>query len=265
MWATNLKILGTVIVTVGAYTLVANVIPQVESKVPEEISFSGNVTPEQLVSAGEKLFEGAGGCTACHGLGTRAPNLLTSEGGLGPIGSRCGSRVAGMTCKEYLHQSVSDPTAFVVEGYNPIMPDFGKTLSAQQIWALVAFLESQGGQVDVTADDLPAAGAETAPAGNASATAGASTASLKDPRAIIDAMGCLQCHKLGDEGGPIAPPFDGVGSRLSRDKIQESILRPNADTAKGYEKFAGVMPPNFGERLTAAQLDTLVSFLAAHK
>ena len=79
----NLKIGLVVLVTLGVYTLVANMIPQVQSEVPQELSFEGNVTPEQLVTAGEQLYQGSGGCTACHGLGTRAPNLLTDEAGTG--------------------------------------------------------------------------------------------------------------------------------------------------------------------------------------
>ncbi|HSL72493.1 MAG TPA: cytochrome c, partial [Longimicrobiales bacterium] len=139
---TNLKILGVVLGTLLLYTLLANSIPQIESEVPQELSFGANVTPEQLASAGEQLYNGAGGCTACHGLGTRAPNLLTDDRGAGSIGARCGSRVPGMACKDYLHESMVQPNKFVVEGFQPIMPDMSKTLSAAQIWSLIAFLES---------------------------------------------------------------------------------------------------------------------------
>ena len=92
MFVTNLKIVIVVVLTLAGYTLIANMIPQIESEVPEELDLSGDVSAEQLVAAGERLYNGAGGCTACHGLGTRAPNLLTSEGGLGTIGARCGER-----------------------------------------------------------------------------------------------------------------------------------------------------------------------------
>jgi hypothetical protein len=40
---------------------------------------------------------------------------------------------------------------------------------------------------------------------------------------------------------------------------------PNADTAKGYEKFAGTMPLTFGQQLSAAQLEALVGYLARRK
>src|SRR5437667_1942026 len=154
MWATNLKVVGVVLGTLALYTLIANKIPQVQSEVPQALTLGANVTPEQLVAAGEKVFNGIGGCTTCHGLGTRAPNLLTDEKGTGPIGARCGKREAGKDCKQYLYESLDDPKAYVVAGYQPIMPVMTKQLSPPQVWSVIAFLESEGGTVDVTASDI---------------------------------------------------------------------------------------------------------------
>ena len=267
MWAINLRIFGVVLGTLALYTLIANKIPQVQSEVPRALSLGANVTPEQLVAAGDQLFHGAGGCTTCHGLGTRAPNLLTDEKGQGPIGARCGKREPGKDCKAYLYESLTNPRAYVVPGYEPIMPDMGRTLSPQQLWALVAFLESNGGAVDVSASDIPAASA--APGANSGA-AGAPTAAgiangSMDPMAIIRGAGCTGCHKINGEGGAIGPDLTHVGSRLSANLIRESILTPDAKVAKGYEKFKGIMPKVFGNQLTGAQLEALVQFLAAHK
>jgi len=214
------------------------------------------------VAAGEKVFNGIGGCTTCHGLGTRAPNLVTDEKGAGTIGARCGKREAGKTCKQYLYESLDQPTAYIVSGYQPIMPVMTRQLSPPQIWAVIAFLESQGGTVDVTASDIPAATPTASPAGGGGpGLAGGST----DPHAIINAAGCLGCHKLEGTGGPIAPDLTHVGSRRNAESIRKKILDPASSTAKGYEKFAGVMPKMFGTQLTGAQLEALVQFLAAHK
>jgi len=265
MWRTNLAIVLTVLGTLAVYTGVANLIPQVQSEVPKELTLGTNVTPEQLVAAGEEVFRGAGGCTACHGLGTRAPNLL------GEIGTRCGTRRPGMDCKAYLHESLVDPAAFVVPGFQPIMPDMSRTLSDQQIWAVVAFLESQGGEVTVQASDLAPSAPGAAGAGGASsagsggAAAATTTTTTLDPVEIMRANQCLTCHRLGDEGGPIGPHFDGLGSRADADYIRRSILYPNADTAAGYEAVAGTMPQGFGNRLSAAQLEALVQFLEGQK
>lgn len=265
MLATNLKVGTVVIGTVAFYTLLANSIPQVESDVPTELSFTGAVTAEQLVQAGDELYHGAGGCEACHGLGTRAPHLLADEQGTGMIGSRCESRVAGQSCKQYLHESMVNPGAFVVPGYEPIMPDMSRTLSPTQVWAVVAYLESQGGTVTVSAADLPAGGdaAATAPAPGSTAAAPAS-ASL-DPMELLRANQCLVCHTLGGEGGPIGPPLDDVASRLDHDGIRRAILQPNADTTSGYEAVAGTMPATFGSQLTAAQLEVLVAYLGEQR
>src|SRR5213596_4232763 len=129
MWANNLRILGVVLGTLALYTLIANKIPQVQSEVPRALSLGANVTPEQLAAAGDQLYHGAGGCTACHGLGTRAPNLLTDEKGAGPIGARCGKREPDKSCKQYLYESLDNPKAFVVPGYQPIMPVMTRQLS----------------------------------------------------------------------------------------------------------------------------------------
>lgn len=263
MLRTNLAILFVVLGTLSVYTAVANMIPQVQSEVPEETAIGADVTPAELAAIGEQLFAGAGGCTACHGLGTRAPDLI------GVVGTRCATRREGLGCKEYLYESLTEPGAFVVEGFQPIMPDLRRTLSEAQIWSLVAYLESQGGEVTVTAADIPAeaAGPGGAMAGGAGgAGAGASgpaiDAAVSDPVEIIRGNLCLACHQLGDEGVALGPRLDEMAGRLEPEYIRRSILQPNADTAVGFEAVAGTMPTNFGDQLSAAQLEALVGFLA---
>ncbi len=265
MWANNLRIIAVVLGTLALYTLIANKIPQVQSEVPHALTLGANVTPEQLTAAGDQLYHGAGGCTACHGLGTRAPNLLTDEKGLGPIGARCGKRETGKDCKAYLYESLTSPRAFVVPGYEPIMPEMGRILSPQQIWALVAFLESQGGTLDVTASDIPATPAAVGGGSGGSGSSGGIAGGSTDPMTIIRGAGCTGCHKVGSEGGAIGPNLTHVGSRLSASLIRECILKPDTRVSKGYEKFVGIMPKIFGNQLTGAQLEALVQFLASRK
>jgi mono/diheme cytochrome c family protein len=265
MWATNLKVVGIVLGTLALYTLIANKIPQVESEVPQTLTLGANVTPEQLVAAGEKVFNGIGGCTTCHGLGTRAPNLLSDEKGTGPIGARCGKREAGKSCKDYLYESLDQPTAYIVAGYQPIMPVMTKQLSPQQIWAVIAFLESQGGTVDVTTSDIPATSSTSTTSPTGGGGGGGLAGGSTDPKAIIQAAGCLACHKLDGQGQVIAPDLTHVGSRRSAESIRKKILDPASSIAKGYEKLAGIMPKTFGTMMNAAQLEGLVQYLAAHK
>ena len=266
MWVKNLKVLSVAAFVLAFYTMVAHIVPQQASEVPDTGSLSG-ATPEALAAAGEKTFNGAGGCTACHGLGTRAPNLLTDEKGTGPIGARCGQREPGKDCKAYLYESLTEPSKFVVKGYEPIMPDMRRQLSNDQIWAAIAFLESQGGTIDVSASDISSTGAPGGGAAKTDAAAGGggTVTATTDPKKIIEERGCSGCHKLGEEGGEIGPPFNGLGKRANKDYIRESIVDPNAKVAKGYEQFKGMMPTTFGEQLSAKQLEILVNFLASQK
>src|SRR5256885_15298925 len=107
----------------GSYTYFANSIPQIESKPPQELSLEGgNVTPAQLVKAGEEIFKTKGTCEICHRIGqagTRAPDLAG-------VGSRAATREPGMTAKAYPIESLVPPGAFIAPGYPPI-PAAGAT------------------------------------------------------------------------------------------------------------------------------------------
>ncbi len=263
MWRTNVSVAFVALMVIGFYTSIAHIIPQLRSEVPAELDLSAGVTAEALVTAGEELFKGAGGCTACHGLGTRAPNLLTDHAGDGPIGNRCGLRAADLDCKAYLYQSLTEPAAVVVAPFSPIMPDARRQLSVDQIWALVAYLQSQGGEVTVTADDIPAQPAAGGPAPAPAATQGFSDVS--DPRQLLSDNACLGCHVLDGTGGPIGPSFDGIGGRLDAAGIRKAILQPNADVSTGFEQVAGMMPTTFGSQLSGQQLEIIVAFLAERR
>ena len=263
MWRTNLRILALAVCVVGFYTAIAHAIPQLQSEVPEALTLTSDASPEVLAAAGEKIFNGAGGCTTCHGLGTRAPNLLTDHAGQGPIGARCGSREPGKDCKAYLYESLVKPGAFVVPGFEPIMPDMSRQLSQDQIWAVVAYLQTQGGEVTVSASDLTSAVAAGGPA--APASAGPALTATVDPVQLYNEKGCVGCHQLDGKGGQVGPSFDHMGARHDAAYIRCSILEPNADTAKGFEKFAGTMPATFGQQLSAAQLEALVKFLGSRR
>jgi mono/diheme cytochrome c family protein len=264
MWRTNLKVLFATLLVVGFYTGVAHIIPQLESEVPEVLALTGNVSPEQLASAGERIYNGAGGCTACHGLGTRAPNLLTDHAGQGPIGARCGTREAGMDCKAYLYQSMIDPNKNVVAGFEPIMPDMRRSMTNDQIWATIAFLQTQGGEVTVTGADIQRTAGPPPPGGAAAGPAGPAMTATTDPMALYAEKGCVGCHQLAGQGGQVGPPLDAIGRTRNADYIRRSLLEPNADTARGFERFAGTMPA-FGQQLTGAQLEALVRFLASRR
>ena len=260
---TDFKIFGVVIITLGLYTWISNAIPQLESMVPEELTFSADVTEAELVAAGEDLFLGAGGCTVCHGLGTQAPNLRTDHEGQGTIGQRCATRVPGQDCQAYIYESITNPTVQVVEGFTPMVFQ-ARLFSQVQIWALVAYVQSLGGEVTVGGVEIQAALQADA---EAPLQGGPMTASL-DPTEIMRDNLCFGCHTLESEGevvGVTGPPFDGMGARIDAARIRRSLLDPSAEAAEGYEELLGSMPPNLPDMLTARQLEILVDFLSQQR
>ncbi len=83
----------------------------------------------------------AEGCVSCHnydeskGKNDKAPYTAGT-------GTRAETRVPGMTAEEYIHESIINPNAYVVENYKEgdMYQKWGKELNDQQIADLVAYL-----------------------------------------------------------------------------------------------------------------------------
>jgi mono/diheme cytochrome c family protein len=254
------------LVVMGGYSWFANSIPQIESKPPQELSLEGgNVTPAQLVKAGEEIYHTKGTCEICHRIGqkgTRAPDLAG-------VGARAAKTKPGMSARAYLLESLIHPQAFVVEGYPPIMPAVDKppiALNRSEVWALIAFLESQGGTVEVTLNDVPATVGAAAGGGT---TATAEVKLPGDPKAgelVFQGKGtCIACHKAGKIGAsPVGPDLSQIAKIQTPDYIMKKILDPKGmGTVANYPP--GVMPQDLGTRLAAKEYVDLVAFLLTLK
>ncbi|MFT4647677.1 MAG: putative membrane-bound dehydrogenase-like protein [Glaciecola sp.] len=79
-----------------------------------------------------------------------------------------------------------------------------------------------------------------------------------------EVISCVRCHAWGGQGGGVGPDLMGVGQRLSREKILESILDPNAVLSESWPAAASAMPA-LRPFLTDKELRDLVHFLATHK
>ncbi|MGD8823275.1 MAG: c-type cytochrome [Anaerolineales bacterium] len=102
---------------------------------------SGDEQPSASVSPAE-LFIGSG-CGACHTL-TDAGSAGVLAPALDGVGDRAASRVEGLSAEDYIHQSIIEPGAYIVDGYAPTMPsNFGTTLSENEINVLVEYLLTQ--------------------------------------------------------------------------------------------------------------------------
>jgi ferredoxin/coenzyme F420-reducing hydrogenase delta subunit/cytochrome c551/c552 len=93
---------------------------------------------------GEKLYyETALGnnaaCRICHSL---QPDVTLVGPSFAGVATRAATRVPGMTAEEYLYQSITDPDAYVVEGFpaGEMVPNLAEILTEEQIRDLIAFL-----------------------------------------------------------------------------------------------------------------------------
>ncbi|GDY20565.1 glucose dehydrogenase [Verrucomicrobiota bacterium] len=54
-------------------------------------------------------------------------------------------------------------------------------------------------------------------------------------------VACLRCHGVKGKGGTVGPDLAGVGARLSREQLLESIVFPNRQIAAGFENVVVVL------------------------
>jgi mono/diheme cytochrome c family protein len=115
-----------------------------------EATAIGVYEPEEVTEpeVDDPLVRGAAvytqsGCGGCHVLGDLSSGVvgpqLTKIGEVGTI------RIDGYTAEEYILESILDPNAYIVEGYDPdIMPKtFGETITSTALDDLVLFLANQ--------------------------------------------------------------------------------------------------------------------------
>jgi mono/diheme cytochrome c family protein len=77
-------------------------------------------------------------------------------------------------------------------------------------------------------------------------------------KSLIADNNCLLCHRIGRDGGDVAPSLNGVGTRRTEEQIRTALVSPPAKTAGGAPN---PMPP-YGTKLSRADLDSLVHFLS---
>ncbi|MBX3288735.1 MAG: cytochrome c oxidase subunit II [Acidobacteria bacterium] len=111
----------------------------------------GNVTGQTPVEQGRDLFENKLGCASCHSGGPQQRGAKL-EGIYGKEVSLVGGQKV-VADDEYLRNSILNPGAQVVEGYQPIMPTFKGQVTEEQLLSLVAYIKSLSG---VTATGTPA-------------------------------------------------------------------------------------------------------------
>ncbi|HMQ03741.1 MAG TPA: cytochrome c oxidase subunit II [Pyrinomonadaceae bacterium] len=122
---------------------------------------SGNVSGQTPVEQGRDLFENKLGCASCHAGGPQQRGAKL-EGIYGKEVRLVGGQTV-MVNDEYLRNSILNPGAQVVEGFQPIMPTFKGQVTEEQLMALVAYIKSLSGVTGTAASpgSPPAAAANT--------------------------------------------------------------------------------------------------------
>lgn len=103
---------------------------------------SGGKTGESMATAGERLFQQLA-CPTCHradatGLGPALTGLFGQQ-------VQLQSGEAAVIDETYLRESILNPSAKIVTGYQPIMPTFQGQISEEGLLQIIAYIRSLGG------------------------------------------------------------------------------------------------------------------------
>src|SRR5919109_4060030 len=233
---TFLKVFAFNILIIAFFLYVGNSIPQLRQDPPKELVLAADASTEDFVRAGQDIFYGKGTCALCHEIGKKGERCPDLAG----AGERAETRIKeegyhgkAANGAEYIVESVMEPTAYVVEGYQPSMPPVGRQLNDLELIAVVSFLQSQGGEVTVNGQShFPkwrgeGGGAAPAAAAPAPATAAAAPSGASGQE-LVQQWGCVACHKFDGPDKLVGPSLWDIGARKDANYIRESILQPDA-------------------------------------
>jgi hypothetical protein len=140
-----------VLASTAFYGYVGQMVPQSEVQPPPaSIVIPADLTTEQMIPVGRQVMETKGLCFTCHTVGRTGALRFPDLAG---VGGRAAERVPGLSDVEYFAQSMYEPDAFVVPGFNPGMPAINRppiSLTDQEILTVIAYLQSLGGMPTVT-------------------------------------------------------------------------------------------------------------------
>ncbi len=268
-----LKVLLFCIGLTLVFTLVANLLPQVEGEAPvdKEIDLSA-LTPESFAALGEALFAGKGTCTLCHKpppLG-RAPDIQGENMVEMAEHALADERYKGTAtnAEEFIRESLLNPSIYVVKdwgvaGSNDTISPMPKVdaapieLTEVEIDAVIAYLQHKDGN-DITVElptEAPVAVEATSSAG------GGVPAPAATAEEAIKKYGCQACHSMLGATSPVGPSLEDV-SHLNAEQIRQSILDPAAVLTEG---FTDMMPKDFAERMTVKELSMIMDLLLGNK
>lgn len=253
--------------------------------VPEETAVTEDAGGEvDLVAQGEELF--AATCAGCHGATAGAGPALVG------MADRAATRVEGQSAEEYLHESIVNPGAFVVEGYSNIMPGgYGDQYSDTELDALVAYIMAEGAgeeaaeaeateeaaeepteeAAEPTEEPTEEAEPEATETAEAEETAAAGeVAGDPEAGATVFNQACSGCHGAAAGAGPALADLNANAEDHAADHgegqtvvefLHESIVDPSAYIAEGFND--GIMPKTYGDQYSDEEIDDLIAYILA--
>jgi cytochrome c551/c552 len=253
------------LVVLGFFVWFANWIPQTQWTAPTKQNIGAAMTPLQLAKVGKTIVRQRG-CLACH---TIEPTAGVKGQGRGPnLANIAARRLRGVAggpgnLVDYLVEALYDPGALLVEGFGAIMPASTAApakLDYEEVVAVVNYLQSLGGTPTVKVGDIPKPQIQVAAA-----------VTSTDPATLLSAFECLGCHSLEPEEVLVGPAFEvaqmkrvASQSGISPEAhLMQSIVDPRAVEREEFPKE--VMPDDYGERLNAKQLQSIVTYLLARE
>ena len=243
LWSNVMKLLTFSLAVIWFYAFVASLVPESSTAVSlTELDWSD---PDAVAEQGALVFNGKGQCSACHTVDPSAPPGRCPD--LTDIGVNAANRVPGMAAKDYLIESLYEPEKYLVTGYGKIMPPVWKApiaLSKLEIEAVIAYLQSQGGEIDPTPFEEPIDRADTAVA--AAALPPLLTGDPELGKKVFVSAACISCHAVQGIESPAAgetttdfeivtaPDLSEIAAFNDMRYLEESILLPAAQIVSGY-------------------------------
>jgi len=239
------RIGALVLATTAFYTYVGQMVPQKEVQPPQETVLRSDLTTADMVKIGREIMEGKGLCLTCHTIGKSGALRFPDLDG---VAARAATRIPGMSEIDYLAQSMYEPDAYIVEGFNPGMPAINKPpigLTDQEILCVIAYLQTLGGTPTVTLQTTHrylAGGAPAAPAPAAAPAPGAAPGAPPAQGATPGAALAPAAPAKGEPSGPDAalparpaeagagrawaPGADEAAERRARRFAKRGLLEP---------------------------------------
>lgn len=114
--------------------------PEFDRWLEDAGNFLDKLPPEKLWEGGEKLYNQRG-CRQCHSVDGKSGIGPSFKGIWGhPAILKDGSRI--VVDENYIRESIVEPQAKVVAGYEPVMPTFRGRLKDKEITAIIEYIKT---------------------------------------------------------------------------------------------------------------------------